>query len=188
MNLLFYCSYVFFARTYGKPYDRTNERTYLKKIATYLQTKVVRLQKLVERSVDPVAARPPHAAHGPYVAYVPTLTRGSKFFLLSTKQKLSGMMSNESFVLSLIRFFACTVIRTFLRTYGRTYLKKFAMYLQTKVVRLEKLMEGSDLPVAAWPPQTPQDPKNRLAGSTFAKKKLLNKSGHSEQLSFVEFV
>ena len=46
-------------------------------------------------------------------------------------------------------FFAHTVVRTFLRTYGRTYLKKFAMYLQTKVVRLEKLMEGSDLPVAA---------------------------------------
>ena len=139
-----------FFRTYVRetvrPYGRTDVP---KKIATYLQTKVVRLQKLVERSVDPVAARPPHAAHGPYVAYVPTLTRGSKFFLLSTKQKLSGMMSNESFVLSLIRFFACTVIRTFLRTYGRTYLKKFAMYLQTKVVRLEKLMEGSDLPVAA---------------------------------------
>ena len=64
-NLLFYRSYGFFARTYKRPYDRTDEQMYLKKIATYLQTKVVRLKKLMERSVDPVDARPPHAAHGP---------------------------------------------------------------------------------------------------------------------------
>ena len=47
---------VFFARTYGKPYDRTDERTYLKKIATYLQMKVVRLEKVMEGSDLPVAA------------------------------------------------------------------------------------------------------------------------------------
>ena len=78
MNLLFYRSYVFFARTYGKPYDRTDERTYLKKFATYLNTKVVRLEKLVARSVDPVAARPPRVAHGPYEPYDANLNLPSK--------------------------------------------------------------------------------------------------------------
>ena len=52
MNLLFYRSYGFFARTGGKRYDRTDGRTSPKKFATYLKTKVSRLKKLVETSVD----------------------------------------------------------------------------------------------------------------------------------------
>ena len=56
MNLSFYRSYGLFARTGGNPYDRTDERTSPKKFATYLKTKVSRLEKLVERSVDPVDA------------------------------------------------------------------------------------------------------------------------------------
>ena len=47
MNLLFYWSYGFFARTGGNRYDRTDGRTYPKKFATYLKTKVFRLKKLV---------------------------------------------------------------------------------------------------------------------------------------------
>ena len=74
---------------------------------------------------------------------------GPKNISRTYKGKLSEMRSNESFVLSLIRFF-CTYGRTYVPPNVRTDVpKKIAMYLQTKVVRLEKLMEGSDLPVAA---------------------------------------
>ena len=116
-------SYVFFVRTYGKPYDRTDERTYLKKIATYLNTKVVRLKKLVARSVDPVAARPPRVAHGPYEPYDANLNVPSKKKSCTFKRKLSEMTSNESFVLSLIRFF-CTYIRETERPNGGTDVPK----------------------------------------------------------------
>ena len=49
MNLLFYQSYGFFARTGGNGYDRTDGRTSPKKFATYLKTKVSRLKKLVDK-------------------------------------------------------------------------------------------------------------------------------------------
>ena len=116
-------SYVFFICTYGKPYDRTDEPTYLKIIATYLNTKVVRLKKLVARSVDPVAARPPRVAHGPYEPYDTHLNVPSKKKSRTVKRKLSEMTSNESFVLSLIRFF-CTYVRETVRPYGRTDVPK----------------------------------------------------------------
>ena len=80
--------------------------------------------------------------------------------------------TNLSFYRSYVFLHIRSYVRSSVRTDGRTYLKKFAMYLQTKVVRLEKLMEGSDLPVAAWPPQTPQDPKKQVGGVYVYKKKV----------------
>ena len=56
MNLLFYRSYGFFARTGGNRPARTDGRTSPKKIATYLKTKVSCLKKLVEKSVNLVDA------------------------------------------------------------------------------------------------------------------------------------
>ena len=56
MNLSFYRSYVFFAHTGGQAGRRAGRRTSPKKFATYLKTKVSRLKKLVETSVDLVDA------------------------------------------------------------------------------------------------------------------------------------
>ena len=53
-NLSFYRSYGFFARTPGNPRVRRDVGTSPKKFATDLKTKVVRLEKLVIKSVDPV--------------------------------------------------------------------------------------------------------------------------------------
>ena len=65
MNLLFYQSYGFFARTGGNGYDRTDGRTSPKKFATYLKTKVSRLKKLVETTVDRFDAGLTVSAQGP---------------------------------------------------------------------------------------------------------------------------
>ena len=53
-NLSFYRSYVFFARTPGNPRVRRDVGTSPKKFAMDLKTKVVCLEKLVIKSVDPV--------------------------------------------------------------------------------------------------------------------------------------
>ena len=64
-NLSFYRSYVFFARTPGNPRVRRDVGTSPKKFATDLKTKVVRLEKLVIKSVDPVDGGRSVSAHGP---------------------------------------------------------------------------------------------------------------------------
>ena len=64
-NLSFYRSYVFFARTPGNPLVRWDVGTSPKKSTTDLKTKVVRLEKLVIKSVDPVDGGRSVSAHGP---------------------------------------------------------------------------------------------------------------------------
>ena len=76
MNLLFYRSYGFFARTGGNRPARTDGRTSPKKFATYLKTKVSRLKKLVETSVDPVDAGLTVSARGSPGAIRPAYPSG----------------------------------------------------------------------------------------------------------------
>ena len=69
-NESYVLSLILFYRSYGREIVRLYGQTDVpKKIPNYLITKNVLLKKLVLGSVDPVAARPPRSAHGPYEQY-----------------------------------------------------------------------------------------------------------------------
>ena len=139
MNLLFYRSYVFFARTGGNPYDRMDERTSPKKFATYLKTKVSSLKKLVVRSVDPVDAGLTVFAQGSAGAIRPAYSSG----LRVTGEQIHNVPENKSLMGKLIgqfykksRYEISKTVRHGL--YGRGTIAKSRGTITTECDRLDK--------------------------------------------------